>query len=46
MNVFRRLFKIGEAEAHSAIDKLEDPTKLTEQGNRDHKADLDKSLKA
>lgn len=46
MNVFRRLFKIGEAEAHSAIDKLEDPIKLTEQGIRDLKLDLDKSLKA
>ncbi|MGB3466045.1 MAG: PspA/IM30 family protein [Cyclobacteriaceae bacterium] len=46
MNVFRRLFKLGEAEAHSAIDKLEDPIKLTEQGIRDLKLDLDKSLKA
>ena len=46
MNVFKRLFKIGEAEAHSAIDKLEDPIKLTEQGIRDLKKDLDSSLKA
>lgn len=46
MNMFRRLFKIGEAEAHSAIDKLEDPIKLTEQGIRDLKKDLDKSLQA
>jgi phage shock protein A len=44
--MFRRLFKIGEAEAHSAIDKLEDPIKLTEQGIRDLKKDLDKSLQA
>jgi phage shock protein A len=37
MNVFKRLFKVGEAEAHSALDKLEDPIKMTEQGIRDLK---------
>lgn len=46
MNIFKRLFKIGEAEAHSAVDKLEDPIKMTEQGIRDMKGDLDKSLHA
>ena len=46
MNVFRRLFKLGSAEAHSAIDKLEDPIKMTEQGIRDLKKNLDDSLKA
>jgi phage shock protein A len=46
MNMFRRLFKIGEAEAHSTIDKLEDPIKLTEQGIRDLRKDLDQSLQA
>lgn len=46
MNVFSRLFKIGTAEAHSAIDKLEDPIKMTEQGIRDLKLHLDESLKA
>lgn len=46
MSVFKRLFKIGQSEAHSAIDKLEDPIKLTEQGIRDMKKDLDKSLHA
>ncbi len=46
MNIFKRIFKIGQAEAHSAVDKLEDPIKLTEQGIRDMKVDLDKSLKA
>lgn len=46
MNMFKRLFRIGEAEAHAAIDKLEDPIKLTEQGIRDLKKDLDKSLQA
>ena len=46
MNIFRRLFRIGQAEANSAIDKMEDPIKMTEQGIRDMKRDLDKSLEA
>lgn len=46
MNLFKRIFKMGEAEAHSLVDKLEDPIKLTEQGIRDMKLDLDKSIKA
>ena len=46
MNIFKRLFKMGQAEAHAALDKLEDPIKLTEQGIRDLKKDLDNSLKA
>ena len=31
MSIFRRLFKVGEAQAHSAIDKIEDPVKMSEQ---------------
>lgn len=46
MGVFKRLFKVGEAEAHNLVDKLEDPIKMTEQGIRDLKKDLDKSLQA
>ncbi len=46
MGFFKRLFKMGEAEAHSALDKLEDPTKMTEQGIRDMKKQLDESIKA
>lgn len=46
MNFFKRIFKMGQSEAHSALDKLEDPIKLTEQGIRDLKSDLDKSLQA
>lgn len=46
MGIFSRLFNVGKAEAHAAIDKLEDPIKMTEQGIRDLKKDLDKSLKA
>lgn len=46
VNFFKRLFKIGEAEANAVIDKMEDPIKLTEQGIRDMKGDLDKSLES
>ncbi len=46
MSVLKRLFKMGEAELSSALDKLEDPIKLTEQGIKDLKKDLDQSLQA
>ncbi|MBT9392732.1 PspA/IM30 family protein [Hymenobacter sp. NST-14] len=46
MNFLNRLFKIGQAEAHSAIHQLEDPIKMTEQGLRDLREDLDKALQA
>lgn len=38
--VFKRLFKVFQSEAHSVVDKLEDPIKMTEQGIRDLKNDL------
>ena len=44
MNILQRLFKIGQSEAHSAVNQLEDPIKLTEQGLRDLRQDLDKAL--
>ena len=40
MSIFARLFKVGQAQAHNIVDKLEDPIKLTEQGIRDLKKDL------
>ncbi len=46
MGIFSRLFKIGKAEANAAVDKLEDPIKMTDQGIRDLKQDLDKSVRA
>jgi len=46
MNIFKRLFRIGSAEANSLVDKLEDPIKLTEQGIRDLKKDLSAALQA
>lgn len=44
MNFLKRLFNLGMAEANDALDKLEDPIKMTEQGIRDLKEDLNKSL--
>ncbi|MCP4481565.1 MAG: PspA/IM30 family protein [bacterium] len=46
MHVFKRLFKFTQAEAHAALDKFEDPVKMTEQGIRDLKQDLENSLKS
>ncbi|WGH75539.1 PspA/IM30 family protein [Tenacibaculum tangerinum] len=46
MNFFKRLFKIGQSEANSAIDKMEDPIKMTEQGIRDLKLNLEKNLES
>jgi phage shock protein A len=40
MNIFRRIFRIGQAEIHAAVDKMEDPIKMTEQGLRELRIDL------
>lgn len=45
MSLLRRLFKVGQAEAHAALDHLEDPVKLAEQGIRDLRKDLQESMK-
>jgi len=44
MGLFQRIFKVGEAQAHSIVDKLEDPIRMTEQGIRDLKSDLQKAM--
>ncbi|MBC8754072.1 PspA/IM30 family protein [Kordia sp. YSTF-M3] len=46
MSLFKRLFTIGKAETNAVIDKLEDPIKMTEQGIRDMKKDLENCLKS
>ncbi|MCP3921144.1 MAG: PspA/IM30 family protein [Desulfobacterales bacterium] len=46
MSFFKRVFKIGEANAHDLLDKMEDPIKMTEQGIRDLKTDLQEAMKA
>lgn len=46
MNIIKRLFRIGRAEAHAAVNNLENPIKMTEQGIREMKEQLDKSIQA
>ncbi|WP_312769555.1 PspA/IM30 family protein [Epilithonimonas sp.] len=46
MNIFKRIFRIGQAEIHSVVEKMEDPIKMTEQGIREMREDLDQSLEA
>ena len=45
-SIFQRMFKVGQSQAHSAMDKFEDPIKMTEQGIRDLKKDLQGSMKS
>ncbi len=45
MGLFKRLVTLGKSEANAIVDKLEDPIKMTEQGIKDLKKDLDASLK-
>jgi len=44
MGIFSRLFKVGQAQAHAVVDQLEDPIRLTEQGIRDLKLDLQNAM--
>ena len=46
LQAFKRLFKMAESEAHSAIDRFENPIKMTEQGIRDLKKDLENSIRS
>ena len=46
MNIFKRIFRIGQAEIHSVVEKMEDPIKMTEQGIREMKQDLDQAMEA
>ncbi|GIX47018.1 MAG: hypothetical protein KatS3mg131_1229 [Candidatus Tectimicrobiota bacterium] len=46
MGIFQRLFKIGQSEAHAVLDQLEDPIKMTEQGIRDLKRELQQAMAA
>ena len=44
MSIFKRIFKVGQAEAHAVINKIEDPIRMTEQGIRDLKKDLQQAM--
>lgn len=43
MNIFKRLIKIGQAEIHSLVEKMESPIILIEQGIRDLREELNQS---
>jgi phage shock protein A len=42
--LFSRIFRLGKAEAHSIVDAIENPIKMTEQGIRDLKKGLQESM--
>ena len=44
MSIFKRLFRVGQAEAHALVDKMEDPVRMTEQGIKELKNDLQKAM--
>ena len=44
MSIFKRVFKVTQSEAHAVMDKIEDPIKMTEQGIRDLKTDLQQAM--
>lgn len=44
MSIFQRLFRVGKSEVNAAIDKFEDPIRMTEQGIRDLKKDLNTAM--
>ena len=44
MSIFQRMFRMGKAEANAALDKFEDPIKMTEQGIKDLKKDLQNAM--
>lgn len=46
MGIFSRIFKVAQSESHSVVDKLENPIKMTEQGIRDLKKDLQGAMKS
>lgn len=46
MNIFKRLLKIGQAEIHALVDRMEDPISLSEQGIRDMKKQLSDTVES
>ena len=44
MSLFKRMMTWGNSEANSALDHLEDPIKMADQGIRDLRKDLQESL--
>ncbi len=45
-NIFARLFTIGQSSVHGILDKAENPIKMTEQGIRELKNDLQDTMQS
>lgn len=46
MNIFKRLFRIGQAEIHAVLDGVEDPVQITETGIVEMKENLTLTLES
>lgn len=46
MGIFSRLFRMGKAEVNHALDQMEDPVKMTEEGIRELREKLELAIKA
>lgn len=46
LNIFKRVNKVAEAKANTAVDTIEDPVQMTEQAIRDLREKLQKALNA
>lgn len=46
MNIFKRLVKIGQAEVHSFVERMEDPVMMMRQGIEDLREELGEVLEA
>ncbi len=46
MGILTRIFKIGQAEAYAVVDKMEHPIRMTEQGIRDLKTNLQAAIQS
>ncbi len=46
MSLLKRIFRIAKAEAHAVVDKLEDPIKVTEEGIRELKKQLNEAIES
>lgn len=46
MNVFKRILKIGQAEIHAFVDRMENPVVMMEQGVKNLKEELAESVEA
>jgi phage shock protein A len=44
--IFSRILRLGKSEAHAVVDKFEDPIKMTEQGIRELKKDMEESMRS